>query len=85
MFQKEWEVLIVDDDPDVLAVSRLALRGVKVWGVPLKLHCCASMAEAIALCNTKADFLPSLAVALVDVVMETDSAGLDLCRYVREE
>ena len=85
MFQKEWEVLIVDDDPDVLAVSRLALRGVKVWGVPLKLHTCASMAEAMALFNTKADLLPSLAVALVDVVMETDSAGLDLCRYVREE
>jgi CheY-like chemotaxis protein len=85
MFQKEWEVLIVDDDPDVLAVSKLALRGVTVWGVPLKLHTCTSMAEAIALCNTKADFLPSLAVALVDVVMETDSAGLDLCRYVREE
>jgi hypothetical protein len=38
MFQKEWEVLIVDDDPDVLAVSRLALRGVKVRGEPLKLH-----------------------------------------------
>jgi CheY-like chemotaxis protein len=85
MFQKEWEVLIVDDDPDVLAVSRLALRGVTVWGVPLKLHTCASMAEAIALFNTKADLLPSLAVALVDVVMETDSAGLDLCRFVREE
>ena len=85
MFQKEWEVLIVDDDPDVLAVSKLALRGVTVWGVPLKLHTCTSMAEAIALCNTKADLLPSLAVALVDVVMETDSAGLDLCRYVREE
>jgi len=85
MFQKEWEVLIVDDDPDVLAVSKLALRGVTVWGVPLKLHTCTSMAEAIALCNTKADLLPSLAVALVDVVMETDSAGLDFCRYVREE
>jgi hypothetical protein len=22
MFQKEWEVLVVDDDPDVLAVSK---------------------------------------------------------------
>ena len=34
MFQKEWEVLVVDDDPDVLAVSRLALRSVKVCARP---------------------------------------------------
>ena len=85
MFQKEWEVLVVDDDPDVLAVSRLALRSVKVYGVPLKIHTCGSMAEAVELFNTKADLLPALAVALIDVVMETDTAGLDLCRYVREE
>ena len=85
MFQKEWEVLVVDDDPDVLAVSRLALRSVKVYGVPLKIHTCGSMAEAVELFNTKADLLPSLAVALIDVVMETDTAGLDLCRFVREE
>jgi len=43
------------------------------------------MAEAVELFNTKADLLPSLAVALIDVVMETDTAGLDLCRFVREE
>ena len=49
MFQKEWEVLVVDDDPDVLAVSRLALRSVKVYGVPLKIHTCGSMAEALSL------------------------------------
>ena len=85
MFQKEWEVLVVDDDPDVLAVSKLALRSVKVYGVPLKIHTCGSMAEAVELFNTKADLLPSLAVALIDVVMETDTAGLDLCRFVREE
>jgi len=85
MFQKEWEVLVVDDDPDVRAVSRLALRSVKVYGVPLKIHTCGSMAEAVELFNTKADLLPSLAVALIDVVMETDTAGLDLCRFVREE
>jgi CheY-like chemotaxis protein len=85
MFQKEFEVLVVDDDPDVLAVTRLAMRGIKVYGIPLKVRTCASLAEAIDLFNTKADLLPALAVALIDVVMETDTAGLDLCRYVREE
>ena len=85
MFQKEFEVLVVDDDPDVLAVTKLAMRGIKVYGIHLKVRTCASLAEAIELFNTKADLLPALAVALIDVVMETDTAGLDLCRYVREE
>jgi hypothetical protein len=26
MFQTEWPVLLVDDDPDVLAVSKLAMK-----------------------------------------------------------
>ena len=85
MFQKEWEVLLVDDEPDVLAVSKLAMRSLRVYGMPLKLHTCASKAEAVELIETKADLLPSLAVALIDVVMETDPAGLDLCRFIREE
>ncbi|MBX3170018.1 MAG: response regulator receiver protein [Candidatus Eremiobacteraeota bacterium] len=85
MFQTEWEILIVDDEPDVFAVSRLALKNVKVYGVPLKLHYCASRTEAVDLISTKSDYAPALAVALIDVVMETDTAGLDLCRFIREE
>ncbi|MBN9420641.1 hypothetical protein ABS71_13760 [bacterium SCN 62-11] len=85
MFQKEWEILIVDDEPDVFEVSRLALKNVRVYGVPLKLRYCASRAEAVELLNTKSDYAPALAVALIDVVMETDTAGLELCQFIREE
>jgi len=85
VFQKEWEVLIVDDERDVFEVSRLALKNVKVYGVPLKLHYCASKAEAVELVSNKSDYAPALAVALIDVVMETDTAGLDFCRFLREE
>jgi CheY-like chemotaxis protein len=85
MFQKEWEVLIVDDEPDVFTVSRLALKNVKVYGVPLKLHFCASRGEAVEFLQSRGDYAPVLAVALIDVVMETDTAGLELCRYIREE
>ena len=38
MFSTEFDVLLVDDEPDVLAVSRMAQRGTRVYGVPLKLH-----------------------------------------------
>lgn len=85
MFQKEWEVLVVDDEPDMLTVTRLAMKNTRIYGAPLKLHLCGSKAEALELINTKADLLPALAVAIIDVVMETDTAGLDLCRFIREE
>ena len=86
MFVKHWNVLVVDDEPDVLAVSRLAMRDIEVDGTPIKLHTAASKAEAITLLNTTlaTGSGPSLAVAFIDVVMETDEAGLELCRYIRE-
>jgi CheY-like chemotaxis protein len=85
MFEKHWPVLIVDDEADVLEVTRLALRDVRVDGVPLKLYTAASKAEAISLMSGAAGppVAPFFAVAFVDVVMETDAAGLELCDYVR--
>ena len=47
MFFKEWEVLIVDDEPDVIQVSRLAMRHFEVYGLPLKLHTAKSKAEVV--------------------------------------
>jgi CheY-like chemotaxis protein len=84
MFNKEWEILLVDDDPDVLAISKLAMRSFNVYGIPLKIHSCTSKAEAIDLLSSKQELMPTLAVAFIDVVMETDQAGLELCQYIRE-
>jgi len=85
MFFKEWEVLLVDDEPDVLQVSRLAMRHFEVYGLPLRLHTATSKAEALqGFANSPAQ-MPAIAVAFIDVVMETDHAGLDLCQALREE
>jgi CheY-like chemotaxis protein len=85
MLQKEWPVLIVDDEPDVLAVTRLVLKDVQVDGVPLKLHTATSKAEAIQVLTGSSGppAAPYFAVALVDVVMETPTAGLEVCEFVR--
>jgi CheY-like chemotaxis protein len=85
MLQKEWPVLIVDDEPDVLAVTKLVLKDVQVDGVPLALHMASSKAEAIHLLTGQSGppGLPYFAVALIDVVMETPSAGLEVCDFVR--
>ena len=87
MLQSEYNVLIVDDDPDVLAVSKLAMRGFTVIGLPIQLYTAASKAEAIDLIqrDLSTPVYPggNFAVALIDVVMETDTAGLELCDYIR--
>jgi CheY-like chemotaxis protein len=82
----EWKVLVVDDDPDVLQITELALRNVEVEGVPVKVYTASSKAEAIEVLNThmaEPGGLGLLTVALIDVVMETDTAGLELCDYIR--
>ena len=90
MFQKSYPVLLVDDDPDVLSVSKLALRSMTVYGVPLDISVAASKAEAIELLKRRAtslqtgDTVAPFFVALIDVVMETNTAGLELCAYMRE-
>ena len=85
MFFKHWEVLLVDDEPDVLSVSKLAMKHFEVYGLPLKIHTAGSGSEAVEILRRAPEFLPTLSVAFIDVVMETDTAGLDLCRYIREE
>jgi CheY-like chemotaxis protein len=87
MFTKHWNVLVVDDEPDVLAVTKLAMRRCEAYGLPINLYTASSAAAAIELLEgplTRQGGYANLPVAFIDVVMETDSAGLDLCRHIRQ-
>ena len=86
MFEKEWPILVVDDDPDVLAVSKLAMKNFQVDGRAVRLFTARSKAEAIELLQSSLSgrLFPYVAVAFIDVVMETDNAGLELCQFIRE-
>lgn len=81
-------MLVVDDEPDVLSVTKLALRNASVYDVPLKIHTAESKAAALEILSTTlATRLPAISMAAViflDVVMETDQAGLELCQHIRE-
>jgi response regulator RpfG family c-di-GMP phosphodiesterase len=79
--QRLWRVLIVDDDVDVHAVTRLALRNVAFKGRELELFSAYSGAEGYQILRDTSD----IALVLLDVVMETDDAGLILARRIREE
>lgn len=83
--RKYWHVLIVDDEPDIHEVTTLNLKKEEFFGVKLKLHHAYSAKEATEMLRADPSLMRSLAVALVDVVMETDHAGLDFCRFVRDE
>ena len=76
-----WKLLIVDDDIHVQQVTKLVLRDLRFLdrGV-LMLHA-TSAREARALLQDHRD----IAFALLDVIMETQEAGLDLVRYIRDE
>ena len=85
MEQRYWNILVVDDEPDVLSMSKLAMRNFEVMGLPLNLIMAESKAEAINLLQQEPRWVSSIAVAFIDVVMETDTAGLELCDYIRNE
>jgi len=75
-----WRVLVVDDDEDVHHATEFALRHAVILGRPVETIHARSGAEARAAVDRVGD----IAVALVDVVMETPDAGLNLVRRLRE-
>lgn len=75
-----WKLLVVDDEEDIHHVTRLVLGHYRFEGHPVCLLGAWSAAEARVVLASH----PDIAVILLDVVMETDDAGLQLVRHVRE-
>lgn len=78
---ESWKVLVVDDDPDVQQVTELVLGDFEFMDKGITLFQALSAEEGLARMREH----PDMAVALIDVVMETPSAGLELVRQIREE
>jgi len=79
--RQPWRVLIVDDDPDVHDTTQLALEGVTILDRPLLLLHAFTAATAIELLRKDR----AVAAILLDVVMETPTAGLDIIARIRAE
>ncbi len=73
------KVLVVDDEPDVLVVSKLSLKGLRWRDQRVELLEASSAAQALEQLRLH----PDVAVVLLDVVMETEHAGLDCCKSIR--
>jgi signal transduction histidine kinase/AmiR/NasT family two-component response regulator len=75
-----WQILICDDDPSVHKVTKLALEEFKFAGKELKIISAFSGAEGIKTIEQN----PDIAVILQDVIMETNDAGLQAVKHIRE-
>lgn len=79
--RKPWKVVIVDDDLEVHKATKLAMKTFEFMGRRLEFYSAYSGSEARALLREHLD----VAVILLDVVMETDDAGLKLVNFIRGE
>jgi signal transduction histidine kinase len=78
---RRWKVAVIDDDQAVHEGTRFALSDYSLNGQGLEILSAYSAAEGRALMRTH----PDIAAVLLDVIMETDIAGLELVEYIRNE
>ncbi|HIJ85269.1 MAG: response regulator receiver modulated metal dependent phosphohydrolase [Magnetococcales bacterium] len=75
-----WKVLVIDDDRSVHEITSMVLRRFSFEDRGLELVSGYSGKDAQLLMREH----PDTAVILLDVVMESEQAGLDVVRYVRD-
>src|ERR1700723_2101346 len=78
---RKWKIAVIDDDQAVHEGTRFALSDYNLNGQTLEILSAYSAAEGRTLMRVHTD----IAAVLLDVIMETDAAGLDLVEYIRNE
>src|SRR5436309_15459580 len=78
---RKWKIAVIDDDAAVHEGTRFALSDYSLNGQTLEILSAYSAVEGRALMSAHDD----ISAVLLDVIMETDSAGLDLVEYIRNE
>ena len=73
-----WKILIVDDEPEIHALTRLGLNNFEFARRPLQLFEALSAQEAKKILVTETN----IAVAIIDVVMESEDSGLKLINRI---
>jgi signal transduction histidine kinase/CheY-like chemotaxis protein len=78
---RRWKVVVVDDDQAVHDGTRFALYDYTLHGDGLEIISAYSAEEGRTVLREH----PDAAIVLLDVVMETESAGLELVDYIRRQ
>jgi signal transduction histidine kinase len=79
--RSRWKIAVIDDDHAVHEGTRFALSDYNLNGQGLEILSAYSAAEGQTLMRAN----PDIAAVLLDVIMETDAAGLDLVEFIRNE
>ena len=79
--RQPWKILVIDDEPSIHTLTQLILKRMEFAGRKIQLFSAFSAQEAKEVLHKE----KNIAVALVDVVMESEHAGLDLVNYIRED
>ncbi|MDQ5942175.1 MAG: diguanylate cyclase [Pseudomonadota bacterium] len=78
---RPWHILIVDDDAEVHNATLFALQDIRIDGRALHFIHAYTGDEALTAIRSDDD----VAVIILDVVMEHESAGLDLVKRIRDD
>jgi signal transduction histidine kinase len=78
---RRWKIAVIDDEPAVHEGTRFALHDYHLNGQGLEILSAYSAAEGRQLMRSH----PDVAVVLLDVIMETDVAGLHLVEFIRKD
>ncbi|MEO0457834.1 MAG: hybrid sensor histidine kinase/response regulator, partial [Cyanobacteria bacterium P01_A01_bin.114] len=76
-----WKIMLVDDEPSVHQATRVALKFFTFEDRPLSFVSAYSAVEAKQLIEAH----PDTALVLLDVIMESQDAGLQVAKYIRED
>ncbi len=78
---RKWKIAVIDDDQAVHEGTRFALSDYSLNDQTLDILSAYSAAEGRELMRAH----PDIAAVLLDVIMETDAAGLELVEFIRNE
>jgi signal transduction histidine kinase/CheY-like chemotaxis protein len=78
---RKWKIAVIDDDQAVHEGTRFALSDYVLNGQGLEILSAYSATEGRELMRSHKD----IAAVLLDVIMETDVAGLELVEFIRNE
>lgn len=79
-FKENWKVLIVDDEEDIHLITKLALKRFQFDGKGVTFLSAYTAEQAKRILKENND----IALIFLDVVMESDDAGLLLTQWIRE-
>ncbi len=77
---QEFHIAIIDDEPDLHSAIKLSLKNEVILGHQLIFHSASSAKEGVALLTSNSN----IALVLLDMVMETDTAGFDFLNQLNQ-